>query len=282
MSATAEITNTQRLALGVKPIDVLTSRLSNIPVRIEIESGVPHSSTMSDNNKFGYHRRMGQRPRGLLRHPSGRYSLQYSDFVPSEVVLRVYDFKRHFVPRRLRLPLISLSEVLAREASSASDQLADRSCRIALFPGAAYPVSGMIGLKGRVMQSGSPVRWAIIEGEVEGSEVILRARCDDRGEFILIFPSAAVSDSELPSEIRVQFTAFAPVVTVPVSTKIQRADPYWDIPVEEAGNVSSGDPVLSGLTIPPDYVESTGTTILTLPVDRLSFSRDVGAVEFTT
>ena len=112
---------------------------------------------------------------------------------PNEVVVRLRDKGRRFVPRRFRVA------VPARVAADAERRpLVSRRQAPLMFPGAAYDVGQRrSGLRGRVLRNGEPMRWAWIDAfylvnvgddanpNFLRSGRIGRAISDDRGEFLL-------------------------------------------------------------------------------------------------
>src|SRR5690606_39004160 len=108
--------------------------------------------------------------------------------------LRLYDPQRTWVARRLRVPLPADTEL----------RVSHRVRRPVLFPGVAWPLgSGATAVRGRVHRDGLPVRWAWIEARrVDESDVVLRTRADDRGEYLLVLDSRTVVFSELPTALQ--------------------------------------------------------------------------------
>jgi hypothetical protein len=133
-----------------------------------------------------------------------------------------------------------------------------------LFPDAAYPlVSGATGLRGRVMRGGSPMRWALVEAIVPGSTpelVVARTRGNDRGEFLLVLPSAAVPGAELPAQVTLRVAVSGPAgAPVPANDELPALDPLWDLPLEPLAADSTPDPVADGSQPPVGYQRSATT-----------------------
>ena len=284
MSVSGGIVSRRRLALGIEVMDMLRQRALSSPVRMELESGIPHTSTLAGSRRFSHTQQANRRPDGLVRHPSGRYSLHYYTGVADRVDVRIYDLGRHYVPRRLRVPIVSLDDVLDREADEIGDYLAGRARFPMLFPGAAYALSRVTGLRGRVVRDGVPERWAVLEARLptDATTVVARARADDRGEFVLVVPPQAVPASDLSPTLDLAVSVWAPATpAVPTHPGVPTADPYWDAPLEEIVNPIATDAVSAGTQVPATFVASATVSNVTLRLDRLLTSREVGDLIFT-
>ncbi|HLT38489.1 MAG TPA: hypothetical protein VK034_19515 [Enhygromyxa sp.] len=239
-----------RLALGVEPIDALLGGRVARPLQVELE-GSGHRFT---------------------RHESGRYSLarwlgaaQAGPTSPLD--LRIFDRRRGYVPRRLRVHLPPVAEVASGR----------RIRRPALYPGVAWDLVGnATALRSRVLRDGAPVRWACVEARRPGAgedDIVIRTRADDRGEFLLVLASDTIELSELepiPGEpigsklmidleldLRIHGPASAPV---PPPASEGPLDPLWDLPLDELElpadpvDPEDLDPVAAGHTIPDGWV----------------------------
>lgn len=273
---------TQRLALGVECVD--TARESELvhPVRMEIEWREPHTPpTPREHYAFS---QLAIRPLGLIRSTSGRYSLSYFPTIREQVTLRIYDYGRHYVPRRLRIPLHTLSEVLAMEDAENPDYIRGRVRRVALFPGAGYhPPSNITALRGRVIRDGEPMRWTYIDARLpDGGPRIARARGDDRGEFLLMLPPDAMPASDLSTTLDIDVSVAGPAVApTPPSTEVADQDPWWDLPVEEVPPIGAVDDVSPGETVPAGYVTTpSATRTVEFVVGRVLTGRDVADFDF--
>ncbi|MFV2033007.1 MAG: hypothetical protein ACC663_10970, partial [Gammaproteobacteria bacterium] len=171
----------QRLALGIKFEDELRSAELVYPVRAEIEYLLPHRSP-PPKRFYGFQVQGSKAPQGLLRDSSGRYSLVYYPGIQDQLDLRVYDYDRYYVPRRLRIPLLTLAEVLTIEADEVVDYFTGRVRTVVMFPGAAYHGhSRQTGIRGRVIRDDEPMRWVYVEAiDLTSNQVIARTRGDDR------------------------------------------------------------------------------------------------------
>lgn len=284
----------QRLALGVRPIDALSGRLAGGLVRIEIEHGLPPAQP-SDRPRTDLGRRTpycepqrpGRRPRMLCRHPSGRYALIYQPGLTAAIDLRLFDHSRRYVPRRLRIPLLTEAEVEAREAVGTGADLNRRARAPTLFPAAAYPLYPCdTGLRGRVLRDGLPMRWALIEAIVPGSnpeQVLARARSDDRGELLLVLPAAAGAGAELPVEVGLRIEISGPAAApVPADPDLPDRDPLWDLPLETLADDSAPDPVADGTSAPVGWQRSAAAARdIAFPLGRILTESDQPAFVFT-
>jgi hypothetical protein len=238
-----------RLALGIEPIDALRSR------RLGHELYVGHDAAHS-----------GKPRPPLERHSSNLYALRYQPGVTGQLDLRFFDSmerfyrpqydRRRVVPRRLRIPLLSLADVEAAEQLDKKD-FKRRIRRPVFFPGAAYAFDGMTtALRGRVVRNGNPVRWARVVARLEGQTVVVgRAHGDDRGEFLLLVNTKDVTGGALPRPFRIEVSVFSPgVVPVPDPPGLPALDPLWDLPLEEiVAGPGVDDPVETGEKLPDDY-----------------------------
>lgn len=229
-----------RLAAGIEPRDALSrARIGGAGLAVTLESPP------------------GLRAARPLEHSGGRWSIRYVPGLPAHVDVRIGDPARRFVPRRMRLPIVSLADVKAGEAGGAPVAAAQRTWRPLLFPGAAYPlVASATGLRGRVMRNGKPARWARVHAQlVPGGEVLWRAHGDDRGEFLLTVGPDPRGLPELPKVMQVTITAFARKAA-PNEPAAGAPDPLWDMQVETAAPPTApavDDPVSLGDTLPQDY-----------------------------
>jgi hypothetical protein len=172
---------------------------------------------------------------------------------------------RRYVPR-----LISyLIQVDAEGSRSVHPRFRTRRPRF--FPGAAYDVpSGATGLRGLLERGGNPARWHRVAASLSpGGTVIARAHTDDRGEFLLLLPTAANAGGELAPTISIQLAFSGPAaLPAPSSPFVPKLDPYWDLPEEQAPVIdalSPNDAVSAGETPPLGFVSlATATTALGL------------------
>ncbi|HEV7684654.1 MAG TPA: hypothetical protein VGO68_21270 [Pyrinomonadaceae bacterium] len=240
-----------RLALGIEPVDAQGRR------RLSYDLQVAPDILPID---------LPRPP--LERHASNRYSLRYQPGVKTPVDLRFFDSantpyrpqsdRRRVVPRRLRIPILTLADVEAQEqAEAAADKkpkdFKRRIRRPVFYPGAAYSFdASSTGLRGRVIRDDKPMRWARIVATLAGETVVVgRAHGDDRGEFLLLINSLVTSGSAMAKPLRIQVSVFGPAsVPTPASPDLPQADPLWDLPLETLANPGLDDPVANGDTLP--------------------------------
>lgn len=265
---------TRRLALGIEFEDYLRGGELVAPVRAEIEYQSPHVSSGSPR-RYSFSQMGSLAPGGLQRSASGRYSLSYFTGIQTHVDLRILDDARTYVPRRLRVPLRTLTEVLDDEAAEVADYLQGRVRQVTLFAGAAYPChSTASGLYGRVLRNGEPLRWAYVSARLPGGAPVAMARGDDRGEFLLVLPPEAAPASDLTTSLDIEISIAGPAL-VPVSPALAQQDEFWDLPLEQVPPAGVVDEVSSGAAVPEGYVTAL-STVRTVPfvVGRLLTGRD--------
>jgi hypothetical protein len=236
-----------RLALGIEPLDSQLQLRIAQPIQVSYDAAV-----------------LGLPRPPVDHHPTSLHAIRYLPGVTSPVDLRFDDPTRRFVPRRLRIPILSQSDAEA-------NPVALRVRRPVLFPGAAYDVgSRATGLRGLVVRAGGPVRWARVEARLSGGGALVgRAHGDDRGEFLLLIGSEAspMGDLTLPLQLDVQvFAGPPPPQPPPASAAI---DPLWDLPLEALPNPGAADNVSTGEKIPDTYTASV-TTPVTLAFGRMA------------
>ncbi len=274
---------TQRLALGVSLVDELSQDELIKPVRVEIEYLSPHQSPRTRVYSFSV--RGSKAPRGLLRSSSGRYSLVYYPGIQDHVDLRIFDYGRHYVPRRLQVPLLTLEQVLTIEDNEDPDYFSGRLRNITMFPGAAYcGPSRQTGICGRVMRDGEPMRWTYVEAiDLVSDEVIARTRGDDRGEFLLLLPSHAVQASDLSDSFDVRISVAGPAVApIPAMPDVAAQDSFWDLPQEEVPAVGLVDNVSNGESLPNGYVVAlSAVRTVSFQIGRVLNGRDEADFEFS-
>jgi len=227
----------QRLALGLEAVDALRNSRIPHPLAItfdEVPLGLP-------------------RPK-IMRHDSAAYALLFGPQIGEEIVIRMFDSatplwsvlgdRRRYVPRRLRIPLLSDEDA---DAQPIAQTIAQRSRRPVLFPGAAYDVSDCAtGMRGRVLQDDEVVRWARVQAiHPDTGETVGIAHCDDRGEFLLVIDSTAGGIAELTNPLPLELHVHVPTTPV-ASDEVRRLDPLWDLPVEEVAAPGDPDTVCAG------------------------------------
>jgi hypothetical protein len=253
----------ERLALGIEPMDAQSNRPLTYPLQVVHDVSV-----------------LGLPRPPVERHTSNRYALRYQPGVNTPIDLRFFDLeggayqpqydRRRVVPRRLSIPIMTLSAVETaeqNEADLAHKNVKDFKRRIrrpAFFPGAAYDFTATsTGLRGRVTRAGKPMRWARVTATLAGGSVVVgRAHGDDRGEFLLLINSKVTTGSATPKPLNIDVSVFAPLTApVPSTPTEPDTDPLWDLPLEPLAAPGAVDPVGAGEQNPANYTKVTTRTI---------------------
>ena len=283
--ASEYLENTHRLALGVQPQDYLLERGLMRHVRVDIERGLPHTM-LGERAHYCRPQRRNLPPDALCRHNAGKFTLLFYNGIPAEIDLRIYDHSRHYVPRRLRVPLRTLAQVQETEAEEALDYMFGRVRRPVLFPGAAYDIGETVtGLRGRVLRDDEPMRWCAIEARLPVSRALVgRARGDDRGEFLLVITPSAAPEGDLDASGRLEVeVSIAGPSTPPLASTADLADldDLWDLPLEIVPPPGDTDDVSTGIALPPDYVIApTAVRNVEFELGRMLTGRDIANFEF--
>lgn len=240
-----------RLALGIEPTDPV--RRSRIAWPLEVAAdGVPYPAPRHLRDPRSGPWDEADVLRRVERRDSCRFVVTLRDGMEGPLELRFLDRGQRFVPRRLRIHLPDPAG-------------GGRIVRPALFPGAAYPVpTGALGVRGRVLRGGEPMRWARVEAtRLSGGAVVGRAHGDEHGEFLLLLEPAAAAGAELPRPLRVRVAVFGPDEPPdPDDAPDPAADPLWDLPVEEALLDGSGAGALEGTHLPGEYREGVSREVV--------------------
>ncbi len=223
-----------RLALGLETIDVCRGSRISDPIRVEVESPLGIGS--------------------IPRHNSCLHALVYSPEFRSPVTVRLLSPDRHFVPRRLEIPVGSEADAIGGLLPAPR-----RTWRPALFPGAAYDISASAtGVRGRVVWQDTlePVRFARVVA-FYGAQQIGRAHGDDRGEFLLVLGVDTVDGDDLPlAAPPVMPPALDLMLTIVAPNNRPVPDPedeLWALPLEIAAGPGLPDPVSLGEQLPDTY-----------------------------
>jgi hypothetical protein len=257
-----------RLALGIEPIDSHYRRRLSYPIQLR-----------HDAQHFGLPRPPIERHLTKNR-VSNLFSLRYQPDVTTPVDLRAFDLaepryspthdRRRIVPRRLRIPILTQTDVENQEQID-RQEFRRRIRRPVFFPGAAYEATlTATALRGRVLRNNKPMRWARVVARLAGQPLVIgRAHGDDRGEFFLLINSNAVTGSALPNPLNIDVSVSGPTaVPIPNPPNQEELDPLWDLPLEllaAPGTVT--DPVATGEALPAGYGATTAQTI-TFPLGR--------------
>ena len=181
--------------------------------------------------------------------------------MPEEMVVRITDEQRRYIPRRFRLSVPAQVEESAEQRP-----LPSRKQTTLLLPAAAYDFSRKsTGLRGRVLRDGTPMRWAwidaflLINTGTEEAPVFVRqgkigrAISDDRGEFLLLLNTMPVSltgVADLTDPLWVNVVVNGPT---PAPASVNTDDPYWDLPIEEFAAAGQPDPAADENYVPSGY-----------------------------
>jgi hypothetical protein len=271
-----------RLALAVEPVDASTRHpASGVRVRHE---------TARDGATAGLRRRGRGALDPLLRQatPAGnRLLLRHGPALGKQVLVRLDDTARRFVPRRFTVPLWTLAEVEAvddvpgRPAGGPFVPAASRLLRPWLLPGSGYLVArGTMGARFRVLRGGAGVRWPRVEAFGDGGVRSGWAHGDERGEVLLVVPGPVVPTNEdkfkVTLVIRVHWPD--PAQQPPPDPN----DPLADLAVEpiarsaappSPGNLDND--TLRGITRPPRYLTAATDVIATLPIGEVTRIADI-------
>ena len=257
----------QDLAIGVEPLDAY--RDARVPPPLYLVRDVPLTNEarveLREMRKHVTHRF----PR-VYRSNTCRFKLLYSEaaFDAADPQLRVRlvqgftDYApRHFVPRRLQIPLQSLAD-----ADLDVPPIARRMHRPMLFPGADYPMhETATGVRGRVTRGGQPMPWARIEARrIADGQVVGRAHGDDRGEFLLLLnPEAGAGmGAQMFVTVRVFVHAPNPAPALPAALE-RETDPLWSLPIEVLPlTADTSNAVARGEQLPPTYTVNTSRDLV--------------------
>jgi len=237
-----------RLALGIEPLDAFRGARLGYQLQAVYEA-----------------QQQGLLRPPIERHLSNLFSLRYQPGVATQLDLRFLDSaepvyrpeydRRRVAPRRLGIPILTLTDVETAEAGD-KQGFNRRIRRPAFFPGAAYDFSATTtGMRGRVVRNGQPMRWARATATLPGSSVVVgHAHGDDRGEFLLLIGANVTTGSALPKPLEIEVSVFGPSSPPsPPSPELPRLDPLWDLPREQLSAPGDPDPVAAGTELPPDY-----------------------------
>ncbi len=264
-----------RLALGIEPMDA------------------QHEARLGYGLQAVYDDPLAVGP-PLDRHDSNLFALRYQRGVKTSLDLRFFDAmerryhprhdRRRIVPRRLRIPILTLSDVETQEQIDKKG-FARRLRRPYFFPGAAYGLElTATALRATVQRNGQPLRWCRVEARIPGKPpVVGRAHGDERGEFLLLIAIRAAefkalgldpiligADETKPHEVALEVKIFGPAVApVPNPIDLPTRDPLWDLPLEILSPPGDDDPVAAGVNVPSGYVE-LATPLVNFTIGRCS------------
>ena len=237
-----------RLALGIEPLDAWRGGRLSYQLQAVYDAQQP-----------------GLPRPPIERHRSNLFSLRYQPGVTTQLDLRFLDSaeqvyrpeydRRRVAPRRLSIPILTLTDVETAEAAD-KQGFNRRIRRPAFFPGAAYDFSATAtGMRGRVVRNGQPMRWARVAATLPGSSIVVgHSHGDDRGEFLLLIAANVTAGSALPKPLAIEVSVSGPAVEpAPAMPDLPLLDPLWDLPREQLAAPGDPDPVASGTALPADY-----------------------------
>jgi len=285
----------QRLVLGIEPRDA--KRRQRIAHAIEIAIEGPPLTTDMKRALRDSGRNLTDTMRRVPRHSSCRHVLAYERPPKADITLRFIDRYQRFVPRRINVPLVVMTDPADPSELDTIDAPPAvpvgtrpgtlRTRRPQLFPGAAYDLSEQTtGLRGRVVRPDAadptvlrPARWSRIDA-VRNGATVGTAMADHKGEFLLLLDPEAVREGQLVANLTVDVTAHAPLNAPPSPSALDMAvDPLWDLPLETlAAPGTTPDGVADGTTLPPGYNTGSATQSVQFQYGVL---RSLGVSPFT-
>jgi hypothetical protein len=271
-TASGPVTVLHRLAIGVVCLDPFLNPQLNGGVRSPVRAGWERATA-------GGHRfdDPGWPCVTLEAAGHGRFKLRHPGALPTDLVLRIDDPARRYVPRRFLLHPWPASAI--EGDATPYVPVGSRVLRAWMWPGAAYPrPRGTTVVRGRVTHDSEPVRWARLVATGPNQLVAGRAHGDERGEFVLVVtnPDQRPVESTVDIDVRVR----APRVPGPVDTRDRCADlVVQDVP-RSSVPPTSGDldnPVIRGTSVPPGHVSNVHSPRhLTVPVGaELTLTEDI-------
>jgi hypothetical protein len=245
-SSTVVDVTQNRLALGVECIDALTQRPVGSPIYVKREFGPPGEKR----------RRPAATVPDFYMRGIARAILMHGPNVPAAVTIRIADARGIFAPRRFKVPLWSLEEVVDSDLRTpATIPAGRRALRPWLLPGGAYPVSrGATAIRGKIVSRGVPIRRTRLTAVTTGpySAAVGWAHGDRFGEFLLVvertgYETGAAQPTELHLTFRISYRA---------NVTPAEGDLLGDVPLENVPHPSTppNDELLQGRNTPDGYV----------------------------
>jgi hypothetical protein len=264
-----------RLALGVEPVDALTRLPTGGAVRVGRE--LPSLPRRFRRGSEPLDRLARRRDLALEHNGTGRFKLRHGPGLGSatDVLIRVDDPWRRYVPRRFKVPIWTFEQVTACEARPPTGPFVATRSRLLrpwLLPGSAAALpQGTTGLRGQVTRAGVPLPWPRVEVVFDdgGVSVVLgRAHGDERGEFVVVVAGDRTSVPLPLGEFDVRLVLYGPPPRKPddpaAEGDLPADDPLVGLPLEQAVKPNNppagGDfdtPLLRGELLPDTYQPST-------------------------
>ncbi len=181
----------------------------------------------------------------------GRFKLRDHPSYSRDLVIRVDDPLRTFVPRRFAVHLWPAARIL--ESGGPYVPVASRLLRCWLWPGSAYAAPrGTTVVRGRVEHGLAPARWARVTARTAANTVAGFAHADDRGEFLLVVTVTGQNPVESTVGLDLSVQAQQP------SAAVDPLDRCSDLVAEDVPRSSVpplgtdlDNPVLRGTATPP-------------------------------
>lgn len=265
----------RRLALGLEPLDALRGGRVGHPVRVDLV-GAQGFEPRGSRAPYRYAVPAGAPRPAVSRHDSCLHALLYHPALADQAEFVVYDHGRRYVPRRLRVPLLTAGDADTRPPGH-------RVRRPVLFPGAGYDADATAtGLRGRVLRSGAPMAWTRVEARMPGSNALVgRAHGDDRGEFLLLVWPAAAPFGDLADPLEVRVVVYGPAVAPPPAPVVPGRASFASLPVELVPSPGDPDPVSSGEAVPLGYVAPLAAArLVPFRLGRILSGAEVSPFEF--
>jgi hypothetical protein len=261
-----------RLAIGLRLVDAVRGGRPIVDIHVAMEN-VPKPHPIPPPPPQGPDLGVGLPTLSPKR--SGRFVVLYPVSKASPLTLRVFDRRRRFAPRRLKVPFPTKALVEAEDRASRVDPyppVTPRGRAVALYPGAMYDGSGITGIRSQIVRpDGTPVQWARVWAtNLTGNRTEGVAHADDRGEFLLLLRSTNVLLTSAPRMTRdVVLHAAIPPATAD-SPGDPKQDPLSSLPVELLPDVGSPDDVSPGEVVPATYSTSNDTAVITCRLGRVT------------
>jgi hypothetical protein len=229
----------ERLLVGLEVVDALSQLRITEPIRVVREIGrkrLPRELRLRlDRLLDGTE---GQVPLG--RHETCLYSVFQGEIagerggvLPNNLVLRVTDPMRRYVPRRLLVDLTQPRPVYILTRNIPGEPV---RAPLELCPGSnASLQSRTTTIHGPVRKTGLPARWARLElrqrSVTNTGALVGVAHGDDRGEYVLVVDARAGTVGALQNSLDLQLGVFLHNPPAVAADK-KLSDPFWDLPID--------------------------------------------------
>lgn len=208
----------------------------------------------------------------LDRADRGRFVLRHDRPLPKQLVLRIDDPFRIYLPRRFEVTPWLTATLDETTAGNGYVPVGSRLLRSWLWPGSAYRSQrGSTIVRGRVVDEvGTGVRWARLAATGADGGPAGHTHTDEHGEFVLVVTT--IVQRPIESNVPIEIAVMAPAAPGPVDPSDRCADLTIE-PVPQSSVPPTPDDldnsVLRGTAMPAGYVGNTN--------QPLSFDAVVGA-----